>query len=193
MAAGGSDGAGIARAVRLFESAVAALSRAGEWIAGVACLATLGLVCYAVVLRYFFNKPQSWLDEAVGLLIVISVMLAVPEAQRRGENIGVDLVIDRLKGKGRRALVAFGTRRRTLGLSVLWQTAIPITLGLVLSLSVGLTLGAVLLKMTGFPVAVDWLGVLSMTGIGAGVVLLVTALSMPPLVRLMRPEGLRTE
>jgi hypothetical protein len=32
-----------------------------------------------------------------------------------------------------------------------------------------------------------------MTGIGATVVLLVTLLSLPPLVRLMRPEGLRTE
>ena len=108
MAGDGSDGAGFARAVRLFESAVAALSRMGEWIAGVACLATLSLVCYAVVMRYFFNKPQSWSDEAVGLLIVISVMLAVPEAQRRGENIGVDLVIERLKGGRRRALTAFG-------------------------------------------------------------------------------------
>lgn len=35
------------------------------------------------------------------------------------------------------ALVAFGTRRRTLGLSVLWQTTIPIALGLVFVSTVG--------------------------------------------------------
>jgi hypothetical protein len=35
--------------------------------------------------------------------------------------------------------------------------------------------------------------VLAMTGMGAGVVLAVTLLSLPPLIRLMRPEGLRTE
>ncbi|MDX3641552.1 ABC transporter permease [Streptomyces sp. MB09-02B] len=124
-----------------------------------------------------------------GLLVGASAVLVL---------IGASLLVSQLEQLRERrkllsALVAFGTRRRTLGLSVLWQTAIPITLGLVLASSVGLTLGAVLLKMTGFRVAVDWLGVLSMTGIGAGVVLLVTALSMPPLVRLMRPEGLRTE
>ena len=91
------------------------------------------------------------------------------------------------------ALIAFGTRRRTLSLSVLWQTAVPIGLGLALASVVGLTLGAVLLRMTGESVTVDWASVLSMTGIGAAVVLAVTVLSLPPLLRLMRPDGLRTE
>ncbi|MBC9717611.1 ABC transporter permease [Streptomyces sp. TRM66268-LWL] len=91
------------------------------------------------------------------------------------------------------ALVAFGTRRRTLSLSVLWQTAIPVILGLALSLTVGVTLGAVLLKMTAHKVSFDWPSVLAMSGIGAGVVLGVTLLSLPPLLRMMRPEGLRTE
>ncbi|MYR63025.1 ABC transporter permease, partial [Streptomyces sp. SID625] len=91
------------------------------------------------------------------------------------------------------ALVAFGTRRRTLSLSVLWQTAIPIALGLLLASSIGLALGAVLLKMTAQPMGVDWASLATMTGIGAAVVLSVTLLSLPPLLRLMRPDGLRTE
>jgi hypothetical protein len=112
--------------------------------------------------------------------------------------IGASLLVSQLEQLRERkkllsALVAFGTRRRTLTLSVLWQTAIPITLGLLLASVVGLALGAVLLKMTDVPVTVDWASVLSMTGIGAGIVLVVTALSLPPLLRLMRPEGLRTE
>ena len=86
-----------------------------------------------------------------------------------------------------------GTRRRTLSLSVFWQTAIPVALGLLLATVVGLTLGSVLLKMVGSSLGVDWRSVLSMTGAGAAVVLVVTALSLPPLLRLMRPEGLRTE
>jgi TRAP-type mannitol/chloroaromatic compound transport system permease large subunit len=32
-----------------------------------------------------------------------------------------------------------------------------------------------------------------MTGVGAAVVVVVTLLSLPPLLRLMRPDGLRTE
>ncbi|MEU9988468.1 FtsX-like permease family protein [Streptomyces sp. NPDC048045] len=112
--------------------------------------------------------------------------------------IGASLLVSQLEQLRERkkllsALVAFGTRRRTLSLSVLWQTAIPIALGLLLAMTVGLTLGAVLLKMVGTTVGVDWPGVLAMTGIGAAVVLAVTLLSLPPLVRLMRPEGLRTE
>ncbi|GGL06922.1 ABC transporter permease [Streptomyces flaveus] len=112
--------------------------------------------------------------------------------------IGASLLVSQLEQLRERkrllsALVAFGTRRRTLSLSVLWQTAIPIALGLALASAVGLTLGAVLLKMSSVPVRVDWSSLLAMTGIGAGVVLVVTVLSLPPLLRLMRPEGLRTE
>ncbi|KOV28981.1 ABC transporter permease [Streptomyces sp. XY152] len=112
--------------------------------------------------------------------------------------IGASLLVSQLEQLRERrkllsALVAFGTRRRTLSLSVLWQTAIPIGLGLLLASVVGVTLGAVLLKMTATPVSVDWASVFRMTGVGAGVVLAVTLLSLPPLLRMMRPDGLRTE
>ncbi|MBK6017132.1 ABC transporter permease [Streptomyces sp. MBT53] len=112
--------------------------------------------------------------------------------------IGASLLVSQLEQLRERkkllsALVAFGTRRRTLSLSVLWQTAIPIGLGLALASTVGLTLGTVLLKMTATPVSIDWTSVLMMTGIGGAVVLAVTLLSLPPLLRMMRPDGLRTE
>ncbi|GGS76920.1 ABC transporter permease [Streptomyces violaceus] len=112
--------------------------------------------------------------------------------------IGASLLVSQLEQLRERrkllsSLVAFGTRRRTLSLSVLWQTAIPIGLGLLLAATVGMALGAVLLRMTDTSVRVDWPSVLSMTGIGAGVVLVVTLLSLPPLWKLMRPDGLRTE
>ncbi|UUU31178.1 ABC transporter permease [Streptomyces sp. CA-210063] len=134
-------------------------------------------------------RVDQFADIRTGLLVGASAVLVL---------IGASLLVSQLEQLRERrkllsALVAFGTRRRTLGLSVLWQTAIPITLGLTLALAVGLTLGAVLLRMTNVEVVVDWPSVLSMTGIGAGIVVLVTALSMPPLLRMMRPEGLRTE
>ncbi|MGV9230740.1 FtsX-like permease family protein [Streptomyces nigra] len=112
--------------------------------------------------------------------------------------IGASLLVSQLEQLRDRkkllsSLVAFGTRRRTLSLSVLWQTAIPIALGLLLSAIVGVTLGTVLLKMTETPVTMDWGSILSMTGVGAAVIIVVTLLSLPPLMRLMRPDGLRTE
>ena len=112
--------------------------------------------------------------------------------------IGASLLVSQLEQLRERrkllsTLVAFGTRRRTLSLSVLWQTAVPIGLGLLLASLVGMTLGAVLLRMTNTAVRIDWASVATMSGIGAGVVLVVTLLSLPPLLRMMRPDGLRTE
>ncbi|MEW2588011.1 FtsX-like permease family protein [Streptomyces virginiae] len=112
--------------------------------------------------------------------------------------IGASLFVSQLEQLRERrrllsSLVAFGTRRSTLSLSVLWQTAVPIVLGLVLAACVGTALGAVLMGMAAQPVRIDWPSVLGMTGVGAGVVAAVTLLSLPPLLRLMRPDGLRTE
>ncbi|MFJ3666124.1 ABC transporter permease [Streptomyces sp. NPDC090106] len=145
-----------------------------------------------------YREPMEWVSTErddtytsirTGLFAGAACVLAL---------IGASLLVSQLEQLRERrkllsSLVAFGTRRRTLSLSVLWQTAIPIGLGLLLASAVGLTLGAVLMKMTKVPVAVDWPSVLSMTGAGAAVVLVVTLLSMPPLLRLMRPDGLRTE
>ncbi|MFF6785588.1 FtsX-like permease family protein [Streptomyces sp. NPDC012510] len=135
------------------------------------------------------RRSDEFSDIRTGLLVGATAVLVL---------IGASLLVSQLEQLRERrkllsALVAFGTRRRTLGLSVLWQTAVPITLGLALAAAFGLTLGAALLRMTNADVGVDWPSVLSMIGIGAGVVVLVTALSMPPLLRMMRPEGLRTE
>ncbi|MEV7883016.1 ABC transporter permease [Streptomyces sp. NPDC002817] len=145
-----------------------------------------------------YDEPMVWVSEArddtyesirTGLFVGAAAVLAL---------IGASLLVSQLEQLRERkkllsALIAFGTKRSTLSLSVLWQTAIPVGLGLVLASTVGLTLGMVLLKMTNTPVSVDWASVLSMTGAGAAVVLVVTLLSLPPLLRLMRPDGLRTE
>ncbi|WP_063831364.1 FtsX-like permease family protein [Streptomyces sp. NRRL F-2664] len=100
--------------------------------------------------------------------------------------IGASLFVSQLEQLRERrrllsSLVAFGTRRSTLSLSVLWQTAVPIALGLVLAAVVGTALGAVLMGMAAQPVRIDWPSVLGMTGVGAGVVVAVTLLSLPPL------------
>ncbi|MFD9370861.1 FtsX-like permease family protein [Streptomyces sp. NPDC060020] len=112
--------------------------------------------------------------------------------------IGGSLLVSQLEQLRERrrllsSLVAFGTKRSTLSLSVLWQTAVPIVLGLVLAAGAGVGLGAVLMSMAATPVRIDWASVLGMTAAGAGVVVVVTLLSLPPLLRLMRPDGLRTE
>ncbi|MFG3286278.1 FtsX-like permease family protein [Streptomyces sp. NPDC048111] len=90
------------------------------------------------------------------------------------------------------ALVAFGTRRATLASSVLWQTAVPVVLGMALAVAGGTALGALMLRIVDKSVTAWWL-FLPLAGAGATVILAVTALSLPVLWRLMRPDGLRTE
>ncbi|MFB7289090.1 FtsX-like permease family protein [Actinacidiphila glaucinigra] len=89
-------------------------------------------------------------------------------------------------------LVAFGTRRRTLAWSVLWQTAVPVLAGTVVAILGGLVLGRVMLGIVVKPVR-DWWVFLPYAGIGAAAVLVVTLLSLPALWRMMRADGLRTE
>ncbi len=124
-----------------------------------------------------------------GLLIGATATLLV---------LGASMLISMLEQlRERRRLLAvlsaFGTRWRTLGMSVLWQAAVPVVLGLALALAGGLGLGALLLKMAHLAVAYDWASVAAMTAVGGAVVLLVTVVSLPPLWRMTRPDGLRTE
>lgn len=65
-------------------------------------------------------------------------------------------------------------------------------LGLVLAVGAGAGLGMVLLRIVSQPVRFNWPVTAGIAGAGAAVVLL-TALTMPALWRLMRPDGLRTE
>ncbi|MFI6849674.1 ABC transporter permease [Kitasatospora sp. NBC_00085] len=90
-------------------------------------------------------------------------------------------------------LYAFGTRRRVLGLSVLWQTLLPMALGLALATVGGLLMGPMLQYTAGLAFALDWASTLAMAGIAACAVLLTTLLGLPKLLRLMRPNALRYE
>ena len=75
---------------------VDALCRIGAWLGALVALAMAGLLGYAVVLRYFLNRPVAWTDELVAYLVVFLVMLAGAEVMRRGEHLSVDLVSARL-------------------------------------------------------------------------------------------------
>ncbi len=92
----------------MVERLVAGIARLSLQFAAAACLGCLGVICYSVVLRYFFGRPQPWADEIVAWLMVATVMLAMPEAQRRGEHVAVDSVTVRLTGRWRAALALFG-------------------------------------------------------------------------------------
>ncbi|MBX6749295.1 MAG: ABC transporter permease [Micromonosporaceae bacterium] len=142
----------------------------------------LGLAAAALPTDEFAMVRRGLLIGATVTLVMIGASLLVG-------------VLEQLRERRRvlASLVAFGTRRRTLAWSIVWQTAVPVALGLVLATIAGVTLGAVLLRIVSQPVSVDWSAIALVAGIAALVVLGVTALSLPPLWRLMRADGLRTE
>ncbi|MET9323207.1 FtsX-like permease family protein [Streptomyces sp. NPDC003038] len=168
--------------VQLDESVPDALERARTAAFKVDPFATAMTLTSTQQLSGYSSVRTGLFFGATGVLILIGTSLLVSQLEQLRE-----------RRKLLSSLVAFGTKRSTLSLSVLWQTALPIGLGLGLAAMVGVGLGVVLLRMTGRPVRVDWSSVAAMTGVGGGVVALVTLLSLPVLLRLMRPEGLRTE
>ncbi|GAA1463964.1 ABC transporter permease [Nocardiopsis exhalans] len=119
---------------------------------------------------------------ALACLAVIAAGLVVGTVEQIRERKRVHAV-----------LTAFGTRRRTLVASVLWQTTLPVLLGLTLATVTGMALGALTLLLVGFPVAFVLTDILIIVGAGAVVALLATLLALPALLRTMRPEGLRWE
>lgn len=130
--------------------------------------------------RYSSVLTGVFVGAAVTMLVVAASMLVstLQQLRERKQLLSV--------------LVAFGTRRTTLSWSVLWQTAIPVVMGLALAVTTGIGLGLTLLNMVDKQVT-DWWAFLPIIGVGAGLILLVTLLSLPPLWRMTRPDGLRTE
>lgn len=81
---------------------VRVLARAGVALAAAATLASMAVIGYSVVMRYFLGHPTPWVDELVGYLLVAAVMLAAADALLHGEHISVDVVTERLGARGRR-------------------------------------------------------------------------------------------
>jgi C4-dicarboxylate transporter DctQ subunit len=87
---------------------VGAIAALGVALAAIGLVASMFLIAYSVVMRYFLNQPVSWVDEFVGYLLVASVMLAAADALRHGEHIAVDIVTERLGHRGKRVVALAG-------------------------------------------------------------------------------------
>jgi TRAP-type C4-dicarboxylate transport system permease small subunit len=115
------------RALALAARALGALSQAATAASALGVLVSLALIAWAVVMRYAFNRPPAWVDDAVGFLLVLIVMLAAAQVLRRGEHIGVDLLTTRLSPRGQRWAQAWAALAALAASLVLvangWSTA----------------------------------------------------------------------
>ena len=94
--------------MKAFERRERARAGAGVAIAAASTLVSMAVIAYSVVMRYVFNEPVPWVDELVGYLLVASVMLAAADALFHGEHIAVDVLTERLAGRGRRIVALVG-------------------------------------------------------------------------------------
>ncbi|MFG2053879.1 FtsX-like permease family protein [Micromonospora sp. NPDC048930] len=176
------QGASATALVRLDPADPDAVERLRSGVAGIDLTASVLTLDSIRESRQFANVRRGLLIGAVVTLLLIGMSMLVG-------------VLEQLRERRRllATLVAVGTPRGTLGWSVLGQTGVPVLAGLVLATSIGLAMGAALLRMVGAPVVVSWPVVGLGVGLGAAVVLLVTGASLPVLWRLTRPDGLRAE
>jgi len=66
-----------------------------------------GVVIVQVALRYVFNHPLVWTDEAASYFLVWISFLGLTLASRKRIHIGISFIVDRLPAAVRRALHIF--------------------------------------------------------------------------------------
>jgi hypothetical protein len=91
------------------------------------------------------------------------------------------------------ALSAAGVPISVLARGSLWQTAIPVVVGVVLAVAAGLGLTAPILRLADRPMIIDVPALLALAGATVAAVLLVTGLTMPLLRQVTRLDTLRSE
>ena len=82
-------------------------------------LAALGLIGWSVLMRYALNRPVPWVDEVVGFLLVAIVTLAAADVLRKGQHIGVDILVGALRGHARR-LAALWSALMATAAALVW-------------------------------------------------------------------------
>ncbi|HEX4701608.1 MAG TPA: FtsX-like permease family protein, partial [Pseudonocardiaceae bacterium] len=90
-------------------------------------------------------------------------------------------------------LSAAGVSRSALARSLLWQTAVPVGVGVLAATATGIGLAALVLRMSSTPMVLDWADIGVFGGAAVGLVLLVTAATLPALRNATRLSSLRTE
>jgi len=100
-------------------------SRAAALLSGLGVLALTGLVTFDVLMRYFFDRPQLFVDELASFLLVFVVFAGLAYTFRAGGHVRIDLVTSSLP-RPVRAWLRVATL--ALGLvflgAVIWVTAL---------------------------------------------------------------------
>lgn len=76
-------------------------------ISGISLCAIVVITLAGVIMRKIANQPIAWLEEVQLLLFVYAIFFGGSVAFRYGNQVSIDLVMNRLKGKAARTLEIF--------------------------------------------------------------------------------------
>lgn len=77
------------------------VARSASTLAGLAVLVIVALITYDVLMRYFFNEPQLFVDELASFLQIVVIFGGLAYTFRTGGHVRVDLVTARLPPRAR--------------------------------------------------------------------------------------------
>ncbi|MEZ5936146.1 MAG: TRAP transporter large permease subunit [Alphaproteobacteria bacterium] len=83
------------------------LTQAAGALAAVVLVVMTGIVCFEIFSRYVLNEPTWWGSEIVTYLLVGMTFAGLAAAQRSGEHVRVELLLDALPAERRAALEIF--------------------------------------------------------------------------------------
>lgn len=100
------------------------IARSASTLAGLAVLAIVVLISLDVLMRFFFNQPQLFVDEVASFLEILVIFGGLAYTFRTGGHVRVDLVTGRLPGRTRTWLRVTGLVLGVVFLAVvIWTTA----------------------------------------------------------------------
>lgn len=96
------------------------------YVAAVLLLITSVAVFYAVMLRYVFNEPPLWAEEAPRVFFLWMTYIGIAVATKRGQNIRVTHFIDKIPARPRLYLETFMHIMVLIMIAVLFWYNFPI-------------------------------------------------------------------
>ncbi len=149
--------------------------------------ATVGKSAY---LDEFVARDQRMVESFRSVLITASLFVLAVAAMSL-LMLSIEQISERRRPLA--ALSAAGVPIGVLARGSLWQTAIPVVVGVVLAVAAGLGLTAPILRLANREMIIDVPVLLALAGTTVAAVLLVTGLTMPLLRQVTRLDTLRSE
>lgn len=92
-----------------FDRWLAEIETAFANVALVGIVFLVGAVCYEMLMRGLFDRPQTWVIELTEYALLYITFLGTSAVQRRGDHVSVDLLTDALNDAWRRRLALVST------------------------------------------------------------------------------------